>query len=125
MLWPISAAISSTERSPWARRSTISARRPLANALATSAKPSNSASLAARSPIACHRHHADPTCQVFKRLLDNRANRRKHGPMTGPAARPPIAFVDDGLGNSSYLVDVGDRRCLVVDPARHPAGYLA
>jgi hydroxyacylglutathione hydrolase len=36
-----------------------------------------------------------------------------------------IAFVDDGLGNSSYLVDLGDRRALVVDPARHPAGYLA
>ena len=37
----------------------------------------------------------------------------------------PVAFVDDGLGNSSYLVDVGDGRALVVDPARHPAGYLA
>ena len=37
----------------------------------------------------------------------------------------PVAFVDDGLGNSSYLVDLGDRRALVVDPARHPAGYLA
>src|SRR2546423_5835450 len=52
MLWPISAAISSTDRSPWARRSTISARRPLAKALATSAKASNNASLAARSPMA-------------------------------------------------------------------------
>jgi hydroxyacylglutathione hydrolase len=39
--------------------------------------------------------------------------------------RGPIAFVDDGLGNSSYLVELGDRRALVVDPARHPAGYLA
>ena len=37
----------------------------------------------------------------------------------------PVAFVDDGLGNSSYLVDLGDGRALVVDPARHPAGYLA
>lgn len=36
-----------------------------------------------------------------------------------------VAFVDEGLGNSSYLVDLGDRRALVVDPARHPAGYLA
>ena len=36
-----------------------------------------------------------------------------------------MAFVDDGLGNSSYLVDLGDGRALVVDPARHPAGYLA
>ena len=36
----------------------------------------------------------------------------------------PIAFVDDGLGNSSYMVDLGDGRGLVVDPTRHPAGYL-
>ena len=42
---------SSTDRSPWASTSTISARRPLASALATSANPSNSASLAARSPM--------------------------------------------------------------------------
>jgi hydroxyacylglutathione hydrolase len=37
----------------------------------------------------------------------------------------PIAFVNDGLGNSSYLVDLGDGRALLVDPERHPAGYLA
>jgi glyoxylase-like metal-dependent hydrolase (beta-lactamase superfamily II)/rhodanese-related sulfurtransferase len=37
----------------------------------------------------------------------------------------PVTFVDDGLGNSSYLVDVGGGRALVVDPGRHPAGYLA
>ena len=36
-----------------------------------------------------------------------------------------VAFVDDGLGNSSYLVDLGDGRGLVVDPARHPGRYLA
>jgi glyoxylase-like metal-dependent hydrolase (beta-lactamase superfamily II)/rhodanese-related sulfurtransferase len=41
-----------------------------------------------------------------------------------PAAAP-VSFVDEGLGNSSYLVDLGDRRALVVDPARHPAPYLA
>ena len=40
-------------------------------------------------------------------------------------ANLPVAFVDGGLGNSSYLVDLGDGRALVVDPARHPAGYLA
>ena len=44
--------------------------------------------------------------------------------VSGPPAEP-VAFVDDGLGNSSYLVDLGDGRALVVDPARHPAGYLA
>lgn len=37
----------------------------------------------------------------------------------------PIAFVDDGLGNSSYLVDLGDGGGLVVDPVRHPGRYLA
>src|SRR4029079_16848555 len=37
----------------------------------------------------------------------------------------PVAFVDEGLGNSSYLVDLGDGRALVIDPERHPAGSLA
>ncbi len=37
----------------------------------------------------------------------------------------PLALVDEGLGNSSYLVELGDRRALVVDPERDPAGYLA
>jgi glyoxylase-like metal-dependent hydrolase (beta-lactamase superfamily II)/rhodanese-related sulfurtransferase len=35
-----------------------------------------------------------------------------------------VSVVDEGLGNSSYLVDVGDGRALVVDPARHPGSYL-
>jgi glyoxylase-like metal-dependent hydrolase (beta-lactamase superfamily II)/rhodanese-related sulfurtransferase len=35
------------------------------------------------------------------------------------------SIVDEGLGNSSYLVDLGDRRALVVDPERDPAPYLA
>src|SRR6516164_6822195 len=34
------------------------------------------------------------------------------------------AIVDEGLGNSSYLVDLGDRRALVIDPERDPAPYL-
>jgi glyoxylase-like metal-dependent hydrolase (beta-lactamase superfamily II)/rhodanese-related sulfurtransferase len=34
------------------------------------------------------------------------------------------AFVDEGLGNSSYLVDLGDGSALVVDPARDPRPYL-
>ena len=37
----------------------------------------------------------------------------------------PIAFVDEGLGNSAYMVDVGDRRAVVVDPARDATPYLA
>jgi hydroxyacylglutathione hydrolase len=36
-----------------------------------------------------------------------------------------VPIVDEGLGNSSYLVDLGDGRALVVDPGRDPAPYLA
>ena len=32
--------------------------------------------------------------------------------------------VDEGLGNSSYLVELGDGRALVVDPVRDPTPYL-
>ncbi|MHB8464356.1 MAG: MBL fold metallo-hydrolase [Acidimicrobiales bacterium] len=37
----------------------------------------------------------------------------------------PVAFVDEGLGNSSYLLDLGDGRALVIDPARDATPYLA
>ncbi len=37
----------------------------------------------------------------------------------------PVPFVDEGLGNSSYLLDLGDGRALVVDPARDATPYLA
>lgn len=45
---------------------------------------------------------------------------------TTPAAVAPdmVAFVDEGLGNSSYLVDLGDGSALVVDPSRNPTPYL-
>jgi len=33
-------------------------------------------------------------------------------------------LVDEGLGNSSYLVDIGDGRALIVDPTRDPNQYL-
>lgn len=36
-----------------------------------------------------------------------------------------IPIVDEGLGNSAYLVDLGDGRALVVDPARDPSPYRA
>ena len=36
-----------------------------------------------------------------------------------------VAFVDEGLGHSSYLVDLGDNRALVVDPPRLPEAHLA
>ncbi len=35
------------------------------------------------------------------------------------------SFVDEGLGHSSYLVDLGDGRALVVDPPRLPQLHLA
>lgn len=35
-----------------------------------------------------------------------------------------VDFVDEGLGHSSYLVDLGDGRALVVDPPRIPAPHL-
>lgn len=34
-------------------------------------------------------------------------------------------IVDEGLGNSSYLVDLADGRALVLDPSRDPSPYLA
>ncbi len=37
----------------------------------------------------------------------------------------PDIVVDDALGNSSYIVDIGDGRALVIDPARDPSPYLA
>jgi hydroxyacylglutathione hydrolase len=38
-----------------------------------------------------------------------------------PAIHP---VVDEGLGNSAYVVELADRRALVVDPARDPSPYL-
>lgn len=35
-----------------------------------------------------------------------------------------VPVVDEGLGNSSYLVDLGDGGALVVDPQRDPRPYL-
>jgi SAM-dependent methyltransferase len=32
---------------------------------------------------------------------------------------------DEGLGNTSWLIDLGDRRVAVVDPGRHPGPFLA
>ncbi len=41
--------------------------------------------------------------------------------MTSSSPRPLIAeFVDEGLGHSSYLIDLGEGAALVVDPARFP-----
>lgn len=44
---------------------------------------------------------------------------------TMPTDPHPLAVIDEGLGNSSYLVDLGDGRALALDPARDPGPYLA
>ncbi len=36
-----------------------------------------------------------------------------------------VPLVDEGLGNSSYLVPLGDGRALVIDPRRDPTPFLA
>lgn len=41
------------------------------------------------------------------------------------SAVPIMSFVDEGLGHSSYLVDLGDGRALVVDPPRLPGRQQA
>jgi hydroxyacylglutathione hydrolase len=42
-----------------------------------------------------------------------------------PAAHGLVALVDEGLGNSSYLVELGDGRGLAVDPVRDPRIYAS
>jgi hydroxyacylglutathione hydrolase len=45
----------------------------------------------------------------------------------GPSPTPTtkvVPIVDEGLGNSSYLVEVAEGRALVVDPSRDPVPYL-
>jgi hydroxyacylglutathione hydrolase len=45
----------------------------------------------------------------------------------GPSPTPTtkvLPIVDEGLGNSSYLVEVAEGRALVVDPSRDPVPYL-
>jgi hydroxyacylglutathione hydrolase len=42
-----------------------------------------------------------------------------------PTDLAPISFVDSGLGNSSYLLHLGDGRAIVIDPTREITAYLA
>ena len=55
------------------------------------------------------------------RLGEMRDGDEARGVTSLPAIEP---FVDEGLGNSSYLVDLGDGRALALDPSRHPGPYL-
>jgi glyoxylase-like metal-dependent hydrolase (beta-lactamase superfamily II)/rhodanese-related sulfurtransferase len=41
------------------------------------------------------------------------------------SSRAPWVVVDEGLGNSAYVLDLGDRRALVVDPPRDLRGVRA
>src|SRR3990172_6101824 len=54
-----------------------------------------------------------------------RASPRQHGRTAHPEGPlvTIIPFVDEGLGNSSYLIDLGDGRGLVVDPTRDMTSY--
>jgi hydroxyacylglutathione hydrolase len=55
-------------------------------------------------------------------VADPRSDRE---PAAGPATVGIHPVVDEGLGNSAYVVELGDGRALVVDPARDPGAYLA
>ena len=35
------------------------------------------------------------------------------------------AFVDEGLGHSSYVIDLGDGSAALIDPPRFPVEHLA
>jgi glyoxylase-like metal-dependent hydrolase (beta-lactamase superfamily II)/rhodanese-related sulfurtransferase len=45
--------------------------------------------------------------------------------MNTTTGRPIVGFVDEGIGHSSYLVDLGDGTALVVDPRRIPEAEVA
>ena len=62
---------------------------------------------------------------VVKYSNEDLTNQACRGTVGSVELLTPVAFVDDGLGNSSYLLDLDDGRALVVDPARHPARYRA
>src|SRR5215831_2608830 len=96
---PAARARASTLRSPWARRSSSSRRFPLASAFPTRASASNSVALRTASPMASSIVPWNSVAMSF-------------------AAEQLIPLVDVGLGNSAYLVDLGDGRALAVDAAR-------
>jgi hydroxyacylglutathione hydrolase len=60
-------------------------------------------------------------------MAGRRAGRHPHL-TTNPAEEPTMPtihpVVDEGLGNSAYVVELGHGRALVIDPARDPTPYL-
>src|SRR3954449_8712708 len=71
--WPLARASSSTVRGAWARRSSNSRRRGLANALPISAIASKRASFSWRDPIRCYSIDHLIACQAmyFRQLLND------------------------------------------------------
>src|SRR5260370_39025707 len=67
----------------------------------------------ARLPLLHHRHR-------HQAGMTARHAAAEAGPTAEAAARDavaPLSLVNESLGSTSYLVDLGDRRALVVDPA--------
>src|ERR671912_2229079 len=60
-------------------------------------------------------------------MAGRRPGRHRHlttDPSEEPAMPTIHPIVDEGLGNSAYVVELGDGRALVMDPARDPTSYL-
>src|SRR5215216_6162040 len=60
-------------------------------------------------------------------MAGRRPGRDRHlttDPSEEPAMPTIHPVVDEGLGNSAYVVELGDGRALVMDPARDPTSYL-
>jgi glyoxylase-like metal-dependent hydrolase (beta-lactamase superfamily II) len=58
--------------------------------------------------------------------MNGRSPNGRRQEVVGPAlgATNVLPIIDEGLGNSSYLVEIGEGRALVVDPSRDPRPYL-
>src|SRR5688500_1850078 len=133
MVWPISSARSSTDRSPCASTSTISARRPLASARATSAKASNNASFATRSPTVCLHPRGRNTALEVNISENHRHPLVKYSfeylntgvlePWRPALGLEIVAVTDEGLGHSAHLIAV-DGEVLVIDPLRVVGDYV-
>src|SRR5690242_17577557 len=110
---PATSARSSTLRSPWASRSSSSSRAGLARALPTRANCSYRAIFRACSST--RNHSSNILCNI---VASRQADRAAAGGTVSYARDQLIPLVDEGLGNSAYLADLGDGRALAVDASR-------
>src|SRR5215207_4683816 len=115
---PAVAARTSTLRSAWASRSSSCRRSGLPSAWPTRANAWYIAALSAFAAEAVVVVCSSPTTSSYRSnvLWNSRVRSR---------SMEPVPVVDEGLGNSSYLLDLGDGRAAVVDPERDPRPYLA